>query len=189
MSDIAGYYEKIQSEETEFKTAVSEILLEKIGATINKALDDVISLPVGSIQASMLTVEQFATVMGPHWYLCNGQSASGTAYRSTYGFTNVPDLRGKFTRCKDNGRSLNPDGDLALGASQTNMLQTHNHNRTLALTTASNMAPTKIMDNGPNRNICLGNNLSNILTIEILNTGGAENRPECVTVNYFIKVD
>ena len=56
---------------------------------------------VGSIQQSLLTETQWASVLGPEavkWVLCDGRNVAGSRYATVTGQTNVPDLRGAFIR-------------------------------------------------------------------------------------------
>lgn len=82
---------------------------------------------VGTIVHSMLTLAQYTALAGAGWVLANGASAIGSTYHAITGNTNVPDLRGVALRGKDNGRGLNPDGDLALGTYQADAFQGHKH--------------------------------------------------------------
>lgn len=189
MSEVTGYYEKIQSEETEFKAAVGEKVMEKIAATINKALDDFPPLPVGTIQKSMLTLEQFQEIMSDKWVLCLGQDVTGSAYHTLTGKTIAPQMYGRFTRMKDHGAGRNEAGDLSLGAIQYDQLEDHTHSLTYNMGGASNHDTVRNFDSGSTRELSLGTQLANMLTITVGSTGGNESRPENVTVNYFIKIN
>jgi hypothetical protein len=75
-------------------------------------------MPVGSIIQSMLTLAQFQSIVGTSWVLADGGSCSGSVYESITGNSTVPDARSVVLRGKDNGRGLNPAGDVALGTYQ-----------------------------------------------------------------------
>jgi hypothetical protein len=56
---------------------------------------------VGSIQQSMLSETQWASVIGPEaakWVLADGRNVAGSRYATVTGQTTVPDLRGAFIR-------------------------------------------------------------------------------------------
>lgn len=130
MSDIPGAFEFIQQESVMFNNPVSESSLNAMGATINGLLS--IIQPVGSIIHSMLTEAQFQTEIGnvspPFlWILADGRSVLGSTYNTVTGNANAPDLRGTFLRGKDDGRGLNPDGDLTLGTYTADKFASHTH--------------------------------------------------------------
>jgi microcystin-dependent protein len=76
-------------------------------------------MQVGSVQQSMLTENQFATVLGPvegsKWVLADGRNCTGTKYAQITGKTNLPDLRGAFLRSagKNNNGKVSWDGGTA----------------------------------------------------------------------------
>jgi microcystin-dependent protein len=71
---------------------------------------------VGSIQQSMLTETQWATLLGPtegaKWVLADGRNCAGTKYAQITGKTNLPDLRGAFLRSagQNNNKSTKWNG-------------------------------------------------------------------------------
>jgi hypothetical protein len=74
---------------------------------------------IGEIKYSMLTLAQFQAEYDTTWVLANGANVAGSNYATVTGNTNIPDLRGRFLRGKNNGRtggSADPNGDLALGS-------------------------------------------------------------------------
>lgn len=130
MSDIPGAFNFIQQESVQFNNPTSESSLTAIGASVNGLLS--ILLPVGSVVDSMLTESQFQTEIGnlssPYiWVLADGRNVAGSAYAILTGNTTIPDLRAVLTRGKDNGRGLNPDGDLTLGTYTADKYLSHNH--------------------------------------------------------------
>jgi microcystin-dependent protein len=64
---------------------------------------------VGSIQQSMLTEPQWATLLGPvegaKWVLADGRNCTGTKFGQITGKTNLPDLRGAFLRSAGQNRN------------------------------------------------------------------------------------
>lgn len=117
MSDIASSVARIQVEGARFRAPVSESLLQAMGAAINGLID--LLLPVGSIVDSMLTEAQFQSELGTtNWVLSDGDSCAGSAYETLTGNSTTPDLRGVYTRGKNNGRSTSTGdsaGNVALG--------------------------------------------------------------------------
>ena len=71
---------------------------------------------VGSIQQSMLTETQWATLLGPvegaKWVLADGRNCAGTKYAQVTGKTSLPDLRGAFLRSagQNNNKSTKWNG-------------------------------------------------------------------------------
>lgn len=102
MTDITSNLEKIQVEETDFNSPVSENLLTKIGGSINAIVDDGIE-PLGTVIQSILTTTQFQTIKGTKWVLMNGQSISGSDLETLTGISTLPNLVGNkaFSRQSD----------------------------------------------------------------------------------------
>ena len=74
---------------------------------------------VGEIRTAMLTLAQFQAEFDDTWVLANGAGAAGTDYNTITSQANIPDLRGRFLRGKNNGLTgsdSDPNGDLTLGA-------------------------------------------------------------------------
>jgi microcystin-dependent protein len=71
---------------------------------------------VGSIQQSMLTESQWATLLGPvegaKWVLADGRNCTGTKYGQITGKSTLPDLRGAFLRSagQNNNKSTKWNG-------------------------------------------------------------------------------
>ena len=82
---------------------------------------------IGSYKESDLTEPQFQSLHGNGWVLANGQSSAGSRYQTLTGKGSVPDRRGRVGRMKDNGSGVNPGGDLALGANQSDNYKNHGH--------------------------------------------------------------
>lgn len=126
MTDITAARLNIQQEEVDYRSAVSESMLSKIGGSINwlnaNAADQ-----IGDLRSSFLTETQFQTQRGTGWVLCDGRDVTGSDYETLTGSSNIPDVRGRFMRMKDNGRSLDPQGDAALGAGRSDTYKSHVH--------------------------------------------------------------
>lgn len=141
--------------------------------------------PIGTVLQSMLSVEQFQSLMGIGWVLMNGQSCVGTAYGTYTGFTSVPDARGAFLRCKDHGVGRNSEGDTALGTYQGDSVQNHTHAVNVHYTENGNGAyQGNIQGYGFTGPYGSGGTST-------MNSGNAssETRVKNVTVNFFIKVN
>ena len=76
--------------------------------------------PLGAILHSILDEAAFQAEQGSGWILCDGRDVTGSRYETVTGNANIPDLRGRFLRGKNNGRvaGANPDGELNLGQEQ-----------------------------------------------------------------------
>ncbi|CAG8688651.1 14198_t:CDS:2, partial [Racocetra persica] len=85
---------------------------------------------LGEIRYSILNQNQFQELYGKEWILMDGSSILGSDLERKFGWTFVPDARGLFLRCKNNGRNdglENPSGELNLGQYQKDNLKSHNH--------------------------------------------------------------
>lgn len=146
------------------------------------------SEPIGTIKTSLLSETQFQSEVGPEWILADGRDVTGSDYALLTGNTTVADLRGMFLRGKNNGRSdgkENPDGDLALGAFQSDAFQGHVH-------------PMRGVTTGGPSGICFEDigesapiNSSGPVSDGVNGTPriAKETRPVNNTVNYFIKIN
>lgn len=210
MTDIPSAFNPIQQESVSFNNPVSESSLNAIGATVNGLLSVV--LPVGCVIESMLTEAQFQTEIGNTtapflWVLADGRNVLGSTYNIVTGNTTIPDLRGLFTRGKNNGRSdgnQNPDGDLALGALQANQFGTHNHSfsdpghaHTTTYSGTGLVPKLRSAAYGSGSAVSATDATgSNAIVTDVSSTGigfvangGNETRPTCVTVNVFIRIN
>jgi len=198
MTDLTAIKKNIQVEETQYKSSVSESTMQKIGSSLNWVNQNSVHV-LGEIKQSMLTVAQFQAEIGTTWVLCNGQSATGSDYEALTGNSVVPDMRGTVPRMKDNGRGLNPDGDLALGSYQGDTYLNHNHGERTGTTagTASaeawtpDSSPTGIISDatkGPIKALIgTANRIFSRLYTDAV--GGNETRAKSTTINYFIKIN
>lgn len=82
---------------------------------------------VGDTIISYLDLAEFIKQHDSSWILANGQSVVGSLYGNLTGKTTAPDMRGRYIRIKDNGAGVNPDGEIALGDFQADILKSHNH--------------------------------------------------------------
>lgn len=217
MTAIPGAFGFIQQESVQFNNPNSEASLSAIGATVNGLLS--IILPVGTIVDSMLTESQFQTEIGnlsaPFlWVLADGRNVAGSTYATVTGNTTIPDLRGIFTRGKNNGRSdgnQNPDGDLALGTYTADKLASHTHTDAGHGHGVNDPGHAHVINAGPfgtgggagnllyaDDATTTRNDTSNVagtgISIQtgfasIQATGGNETAPKTVTINKFIRIN
>lgn len=153
------------------------------------------AVPVGTIIDSMLTETQIQNNYGTAWILCDGRNVAGSKYASITGSSTVPDLRGRYTRAKDNGSGNDTNGDSSLGTYRANQNAQHSHGVTDpghvhgvarstgagAITAASGaVSQSAVFD------IAAG---SNTTGISINNQGGADVQPESIVVNKFVKIN
>lgn len=159
---------------------------------------------VGTVVHSILTLAQYQSIAGTGWVLADGQSCVGSALHALTGMTNVPDVRGKVLRGKNNGGSganYNPDGDLALGAYQDQAtakngltISDPGHNHNLTMQTGANSFGPANYDPAPNNYTPNGNStnthaITSNTTGITLGAGNNETRMKNITVNIFIKIN
>ena len=142
-------------------------------------------------------VATFARSSAPTgWMKANGAAVSRTAYADLFavigttfgdgdGVTtfNLPDLRGEFVRCWDDGRGI--DAGRVIGSSQSDMIKSHDHN--LPTSTGASGNRSVIMDSS--FGITSPNNLapdqSHRAYVDA--TGGTETRPRNIALLACIK--
>lgn len=143
---------------------------------------DYTGLPIGSVIQSMLTLSQFQSQAGSGWVLSDGSSCSGTSYGAITGFSNLPDMRGRFLRGKSHGSGNNPDGDLSLGAYSSDKLGSHSHDliqrTTASLSLNGNATAYWTPQSG-------GSSTGGI----VVSSGSNETAPKSITVNIFIRIN
>jgi hypothetical protein len=134
-----------------------------------------LSLPIGSIVASMLAEEKFQEINGDDWVLADGRESS-TEYFNATANANIPDLRGMFLRGLNAGRddgNEDPNTSRVAGDFQVDEFKSHRHLENLA--TGSGGAYS-------------GGTWGTVYTNYTDFTGGAETRPRNMAVYWFIKV-
>lgn len=203
MTAIPGGFNPIQQESVTFNNPVSEAALNAMGASINGILS--VILPVGSVIDSMLTEAQFQTAIGStKWVLSDGRSVTGSEYQLITSNTNIPDLRAAFTRGKDNGRGLDPNGNQALGTFNADQFKSHDHSfsdpthfhtttyqgtgltpqlRSSAYGSGSSVSGT----DATGSNAIITNNSATGITF--IANGGNQTNPMNVIVNKFIRIN
>lgn len=138
------------------------------------------------------TVLPFAGASAPSgWMLCAGQLLSRTTYAELFAVIGVtfgagdgsttfklPDLRGEFIRCLDNGRGV--DTGRTLGSSHAQAVQAHDHQ----------ISPNAYY---PTNQQFPSGNFAGVFQLpgsefRTGQTGGAETRPRNIALNYIIKI-
>lgn len=202
MTDIASVRRKVQIEETDFRSAVSESLLQKMGAVVNFLIDNS-TFQVGDVVQSVLDEATFQSLRDTNWVLCDGRSVVGTDYQSITLNSNIPDLRGKFPRMKDNGAGIDPAGDLPIGTYQVDQIGQHRHPLGASAQLLSERSPfsgsngyivgadsSNVSGNYNNSTADFGAAIDqNLFNGYTEFAGFAENRPKAVIFNYFIKIN
>src|SRR6185312_2517924 len=125
MSNLPGSSFPVQLESVQTNTPVSEASIQQIGAVANFCLANV--MPVGSIIPSALDETTFQGQTGTNWVLCDGRSVIGSQYQALTAQTNIPDLRGRYPRGKDNGAGIDTHGDLPTGSVYGDQFASHRH--------------------------------------------------------------
>lgn len=134
------------------------------------------------------SVAYFITTVAPHgWIKANGAAVSRTTYAKLFakvgtfwgngnGSTtfNVPDLRGEFIRCWDDGRGV--DSGRSFGTFQADELKSHRHT-----------LPSDSNDNTGNGWIADSNGSGTARTAYTGYAGGSETRPRNVALVAYIK--
>jgi hypothetical protein len=192
MSDIAGAYSKVQAEETSFRSSISTDLIKKIGATINLAITGASPLTLGSIECSILTEAQFQGLRNTGWVLCDGRNIIGSQLNILTGATSIPDNRGRINRGKAYASGNDPNGNPSVGATFTDTYALHNHSGSLsssdAIVTSNNTVALTINPGGNNPGV-FPTGISGGIIVAINAFGTNESRPNCVTVNFFIRIN
>lgn len=193
MTDITAQLIKIQAEETDYRSAISEGTLTRIGAAINWIIENT-SQKVGDVQTSMLTETQFQASRDNKWVLMDGRDVTGSDYAILTGNTVIPDARATVLRMKDNARALDPAGDAALGSYQADQIAAHRHFWAVAgagstgLLTANNTTNHQVSGSDFTDNL-FAPTATEPTVGRTSNVGSAETRAKATIVNYFIKIN
>jgi hypothetical protein len=190
MTDITAQLIKIQSEEVDYRSAVSEGTMTRIGAAINWIIENT-SQHVGDVQASMLTEAQFQAKRDSKWVLMDGRDVTGSDYATLTGSSTIPDARATVLRMKDNARALDPAGDPDLGDYQADEVLSHRHfmasSSTVTPGTLNSTRQTSRLDSGGFTLLYPTTGAADIGRTSL--TGGLENRVKSTIINYFIKIN
>ncbi len=116
----------ITEQEINNSAPISKRTLQRMGESINFALLN--AVPLGTIIWQMLPQSEIDSILGSNkLVVCDGRNVVGTLLHTTFGFTNIPDLRGRFLRAKSLTSGNNPDGDLAVGSYTADKFKSHTH--------------------------------------------------------------
>jgi hypothetical protein len=197
MTDITAQLIKIQSEEVDYRSAVSEGTMTRIGAAINWIVENT-SQHVGDVQASMLTEAQFQAKRNTTWVLMDGRDVTGSDYATLTGNSTIPDARATVLRMKDNGRTLDPSGDPVLGAYQADTFGTHRHQvattqsddftSSVALSSSRSIMQ-ELTDSGGAYRLRAQSPFPEPTVGRTSASGSSETRAKSTIINYFIKIN
>lgn len=199
MSDIQPSSVPIQQEAVQFNQPVSESSASSMGGAINYLLAQL--MPLGSIIQSMLEEPVFQAQQGSPapstWVLADGRDVTGSAYQQLTGNTNIPDLRGIFTRGLNNGGSVagtradgnqnpyDPTGTYTPGQYEADKAGPHNHQ--VQLSSVGGGPPFFAARGGANTGE-VGGTTSNVAD-PLGAFDNLETRPKNVSVNHYIRIN
>ncbi len=163
--DLSSFMQK------EYNDLVRAVQNLKSSSSSNSTINLTDLLPVSMIILSGAPDEStFQGAYGSDWVLADGRNVQGSAYHKLTGFTNVPDMRGRYPRGRSFSTGRNPDGDLAVGVTQEDEFKSHTGH---VLGTAAGGTYTG------------GNSTDWANRLQ----GGNETRPKTVVVNFFVKIN
>jgi hypothetical protein len=159
---------------------------------------------VGEIRYSLLTPEQFQGSYGKEWELMKGQAIPhDSELLPLFGLPTVPDARGIFLRCSNEGRNRetgNPEGDLRVGMHQADTFKSHDHSGKTGDDSPDHTHNHSWPGEYGNGGFARGDRAGAIWhggqtrgasvkhQHQIEAEGGEETRPRCITVNAFVKM-
>ncbi len=194
MTDIPSSPQKIQIEETQNGSAVSESTTTKIGGSVNFLLDNSVT-SIGDIQQSILTQAQFQALNGNNWVIMSGQNIAGSDLSILTGINILPNATGNKAFFRQT------DSDSNIGDFETDQNKAHRHfvfnDITVDLGSSAAIAPTnsaakKLTGFGEqNYEISSESIVSNLEPDAGLtsNVGSSEARPTNYQMNFFIKIN
>jgi len=201
MTDITPAQQNIQQEEVDYRSSINESTLTKIGASINFINKSGIS-QIGDVMFSYLTEAQFQSLRNTTWVLCNGQSVVGSDYETFTGNSSVPNASGRFPRVKDNGASVDPQGDSSLGSTRTDIFKSHVHQEQYPSTVSDQKVANPaqlssdltIEGSGPltysmGASSFYHNPSGTLSPLNTVATGSSETAPKTIVMNQFIKIN
>lgn len=148
---------------------------------------------IGEVKYAYLTEVQFQQTYGLGWILIDGRDVTGSRYAALYG-PRIPDQRGCVPRMKDNGRGLDPHGDLALGTYEADQYGSHTHTDsghshgeqgTRGNFNLSTPGPFEMID--PTLTTVTQNTA--IASANISTNGGSETNAKSSIINAFIRIN
>lgn len=190
MSAIPDSTLKIQQEETAFRAAISDSVMTRVGGAVNWGINNSAEEPVGSVKMAMLTEAQIQAQVGETWVLADGRNVTGSDYATLFASTTIPDMRGTFTRMKDNGAGLDETGDPALASYEEDNVPYHTHTNSVSVADAIRANFTLGDDSGTGeRKVVNPFTSPPTINMSVNPWGAGDGRPRNVTVNFFIKIN
>lgn len=164
---------------------------------------------VGEIRTAILDEQTFRELNGHEWVLMDGRSLKGidadikpyvAHLRNDRDEVVIPDARGRFLRMENNGASVDPSGDRALGTAQSDSVREHDHEYNDVFFSYNKdhisqrgAVEVDILGDGPRNNVGThaaldrdNDGISWDRTTHL--TGDSESRPKNIAVNYFLKI-
>jgi hypothetical protein len=127
---------KVQTQNKDVNQLQNNIInaLQSLGQQLNTNTESITNLSntvntgyFPDVKMGFGTEAQFQSVYGMDWVLCDGRYVGGSTYANFTGSNFIPDMRATVPRMKDNGRGLDPHGDLALGTYEADQFASHTH--------------------------------------------------------------
>lgn len=188
MAFIASSSDKIQFEETQYKSSVSEGTYTKIGGALNNSLNNTL-FRVGDIKQSALTEEIYQSIRGDTWVLMKGQDITGSDLATLTGITVLPNMVsvGAHLEQLESGNSV---FDFF-----PNQNKDHNHSdgawsRLLRVNTFYSVISSEFLNRNTIGDIDSSAGEPELTTSrELLPNGSDRFRPNSYQINHFIKIN
>jgi hypothetical protein len=177
MADIPSSRQKITVEQTSYRAAVSESLMQDIGGSINWIIDNS-AFQLGDIIASGLTEAQFQAQKGTGWVLMQGQNIAGSDFEALTGIQDLPDMVGNAGHLEQ----LETGNSMFDFFPNENKLHNHNQGSFNRLLQVTGSFTTGGVDTTPGEPDIVNTGV-------IQNNGGAKARPNSYQINYFILIN
>ncbi len=171
-------------ESVRFKSAVSEAAIQGLAGNISFLMSTI--LPIGSVVFAFLTEEQFQAQTSDDWILADARNVEDSDYSLLTGESNVPDMRGRHARGKNNGRPTGGNtAELAIGEEENDKVLDHTHT-TFGFIGIAEIGGPIVRDDGsefdPVPFVTTGN-------VNSGNANATDNKVKSVTGNYFIRIN
>ena len=164
---------------------------------------------VGEVRTAILDEQTFRELNGHEWVLMDGRSLKGANpdikpyvahLRNDRNEVTIPDARGRFLRMANNGASVDPFGERALGSAQGDSVREHDHEYNDVFfsynkdhISQAGAVKVDILEDGNRNNVGThrawdrdNDGIGWDRTTQV--TGDAESRPKNIAVNYFLKI-
>lgn len=188
----------MKTQEIDFKSPISESVIQKISENISYIVSFLNITAVGEVYGAMLSEAQFQAAHNngdSEWILSDGRSIAGSKLETVTGNSTVPDMRGVFLRTMNNGRdTVGFYENLSIGSFQKGAMRKHEHE--IEFTGANNIAEFELgaltAESGGDRITPVnGGNSNNDVRWALDFIGGTteDNRPRNITINWFVRIN